>query len=178
MKANNSTLVASQFVCLLALYLGFEDTAKAIDLSQERCNVFMESVCMTLPVGTSLSFEVPVDFARYRFMKNNEVYLWAYVKDSPTSVEGTQSFDKKVGDYRVKGFKSSRSGTARVDILFVPDAKSSAVVHVYADVDGARREQVAAALAGIRTCHRKSREELSCPLESKLGPSLVEWLSE
>ncbi|WP_107912425.1 hypothetical protein [Luteibacter sp. OK325] len=149
-----------------------------MDLSQERCNVFMGAVCITLPVNASVTFEVPVDVARYTFNQNNRVLLRAYLQSQEDKINAPQSFDEKVEGFRVKGYKSAPDGHPRIDIILVPDVKSNGVVHVYAGVNDAERGEVARALAGMRPCRRVSPEDLSCPLQSTLGPDIVKWLEK
>jgi hypothetical protein len=178
MKAYDRPRFYHQIIYILALSIGPQGMAAASDLSKERCDVLMGPVCMVLPSNMSLTYDAPVDFGRYRLIKDDKVILQAYVQNSPAPVKGTQSFDKDVGDFTIKGFKFAKGGSVRIDLVFVPRVRRYGAVHVYADFSDAQREDVVEVLAGLRTCHQKSFEELTCPLVSKLGRDLVEWLSK
>ncbi|QWT21267.1 hypothetical protein KPL74_04530 [Bacillus sp. NP157] len=152
--------------------------ADDLDLSKERCNVFIGPVCMALPRDASMFMDAPVDFQRYRLSNGDNIIMFAYVQHSAGEIEGTQSFAKDVRGFAIKGYISTRYGTQRMDVVFVPRSSKVSTVHVYADVTGERRDAVGEALAGLRPCTQKSLGDISCPSESTVGTDLVRWLRE
>jgi len=151
--------------------------AKALDLSQERCSVFIGSLCMVLPSDLSVIMDAPSDFQRFQFTRAGTVVAWAYVQNSPATIDGSPSFTAKTAGFRVEGFQATTSGTDRVDLVFAPAVKSSFAVHVYADVTGDLRQDVVRLLAGLRICDRPAPRTLTCPAESDLGPKIAKWLT-
>lgn len=165
-------------IALLALAFVFAGPAAALDLSRERCDVFMGSVCAVLPEGMSVTYEAPLDFRRYTFRENDVVILSVYVGRAPRPVEGTRTINIDEKAFRIEGVRAEQSGKARFDVLFVPKARSAATIHAFAEFDETQRGKVSAVLAGFRPCLQPSLLDLSCPAESNTGEALAKWLGQ
>jgi hypothetical protein len=149
---------------------------RALDLSQERCNVYMGTICLALPSDQSSTMDAPIDFARFRFTKAGTVVALAYLQHSPAAIAGAPSFREKSGAFQVSGYKSTSEGQERIDLVFAPDGTGGGALHVYADVSGPHKDDVAGLLAGLRICQQPRLGTLVCPLQSDLGPRLVKWM--